>query len=128
MALAHAASTDGHYYSPRSSGRSGPGVTLFELCFHCTPTCQLASSSLQVFLNQASVRRRCQSGPQTACAVPCRAADSGGLGYRQIQVEVLASNVMAGTGGAAGPAPDVLYQPPGDSDATEECIDSSSWI
>ncbi len=63
-----AASTDGHNETyersslsclPRPSSR--PRVTPFvlRLCIHCTSTGQLASSSLQMFLNWASVRRHC---------------------------------------------------------------------
>jgi hypothetical protein len=80
----------------------GLGVTRF-VCAHCTATGQLSSRGL--FLNRASVRRH------IAASKHCRAAD---LGYRQIQVEARAGDVMAGAGGAAGPAPDVRHQPPGD--------------
>ena len=80
----------------------GLGVSRF-VCAHCTATGQLSSRGL--FLNRASVRRH------IAASKPCRAAD---LGYREIQVEARAGDVMAGAGGAAGPAPDVRHQPPGD--------------
>ncbi len=40
----------------------------------------------------------------------CFAAD---LGFKEIHVDALASNVMVGAGGAAGPAPDICHQPPG---------------
>ncbi len=80
----------------------GPGVTRF-VCAHCTATGQRSSGGL--FLNRASVLRL------IAASKHCRAAD---LGYRGIQVEALAGDVMAGAGGAAGPAPDVLHQPPGE--------------
>ncbi len=40
----------------------------------------------------------------------CFAAD---LGFKEIHVEALAGDVMAGAGGAAGPAQDVRHQPPG---------------
>ena len=33
---------------------------------------------------------------------------------QEFQVQARAGDVMAGAGGAAGPAPDVRYQPPGD--------------
>ena len=59
-----------------------------------------------LFLNRASVRRH------IAASKKCRAAD---LGYREIHVEALASDVMAGGGGAAGPPLDVRHQPPGDT-------------
>ena len=84
------------------------GVTRY-VCFHCTETGQLSSASL--FLNQASVRRH------IAAAKHGRAED---LGYREIQVEALAGDVMAGAGGAAGPAPDVRHQPPGDT--PQQCL------
>ena len=86
----------------------GCGVTRY-VCAHCTATGQLSSAGL--FLNRASVRRH------IAAAKHCRAAD---LGYREIQVEALAGDVMAGAGGAAGPAPDVRHQPPGDT--PQECL------
>ncbi len=35
------------------------------------------------------------------------------MGVREIQVDVRTSDVMAGAGGAAGPAPDVRHQPEG---------------
>jgi hypothetical protein len=41
---------------------------------------------------------------------PCFAAD---LGFKEKHVEARAGDVMAGAGGAAGPAPDVRHQPPG---------------
>ena len=59
-----------------------------------------------LFLNRASVRRH------IAASKNCRAAD---LGYREIQVEALAGDVMAGVGGAACPVPIVRHQPPGDA-------------
>ena len=83
----------------------GLGVSRF-VCAHCTATGQLSSRGL--FLNRASVRRHIAA---KAASKPCRAAD---LGYREIQVEARAGDVMAGAGGAAGPAPDVRHQPPGD--------------
>ncbi len=93
-------------------GASGPsaglrlGVTRF-VCAHCTATGKLSSGGL--FINRASVRRH------IAASKPCHAAD---LGYREIQVEARAGDVVAGAGGAAGHAPDVQHQPP--SDANEE--------
>ena len=63
-------------------------------------------SSCCLFLNRASVQRH------IAAPKHCRAAD---LGYRDIHVEALAGDAMAGGGGAAGPPPDVRHQPPGDS-------------
>ena len=59
-----------------------------------------------LFLNRASVQRH------IAASKNCRAAD---LGYREIHVEALAGDIMAGGGGAAGPPPDVRHQPPGDA-------------
>ena len=54
---------------------------------------------------------------QIAAAKPCRAAD---MGFREIQVEARPGDVMAGGGGAAGPAPDIRHQPPGDA-SIEQC-------
>ncbi len=42
----------------------------------------------------------------------CKDAD---LGYREIQVEAPAGDVITGAGGAAGQAPGVGHQPPGDT-------------
>ena len=83
-------------------GGPGPlGVTRF-VCAHCTATGELSSRGL--FLNRASVRRH------IAASQACRAAN---LGVREIHVEARAGDVMAGAGGAAGPAPDVRHQPAG---------------
>ena len=86
---------------------AGPGragrVTRF-VCAHCTSTGKLSSHGL--FLNRAAVRRH------IAASKPCHAADAG---IQTIQVEeARAGDVMAGAGGAAGPAPDVRHQPAGD--------------
>ena len=78
-----------------SPAAGGLGVTRF-VCAHCTATGQVSSRGL--FFNQASVLRH------IAASKHCRAAD---LGYRQIQVEARVGDVMAGAGGAAGPALDV---------------------
>jgi hypothetical protein len=40
----------------------------------------------------------------------CFAAD---LSFKEILVDALAGDFMAGAGGAAGPAPDLRHQPPG---------------
>jgi hypothetical protein len=87
-----------------ASGKLGPARQTRFVCAHCTATGLLSSGGL--FLNRASVRRH------IAASKHCRAAD---LGYREIHVEARAGDVMAGAGGAAGPAPDVRHQPPGDA-------------
>jgi hypothetical protein len=79
--------------------RSGLGVTVTRTRFvraHCTATGKLSSRGL--FLNRAAVR--CHN----AAVKPCHAAD---MGFRDIQVEALPGDVMAGGGGAVGPAPDI---------------------
>jgi hypothetical protein len=78
------------------------------VCAHCTSTDQLSHRGM--FLNRASVRRH------IAASKPCREANQG---IREIQVEARAraGDVMAGGGGAAGPAPDVRHQPAGDVQA-----------
>ena len=87
---------------------AGPGgpcvgrVTRF-VCAHCTSTGELSHRGM--FLNRASVNRH------IAATKPCREAK---LGILEIQVEARAGDVMAGGGGAAGPAPDVRHQPAGD--------------
>ena len=74
------------------------------VCVHCTATGHLSSRGL--FLHRSAVlRRRDIRGSK-----PCFAAD---LGFKEIHVEARACDVMAGAGGAAGPAPDVRHQPPG---------------
>ena len=91
-----------------AAGLTGPGagrVTRF-VCAHCTSTGQLSHRGM--FLNRASVRRH------IAASKPCREANQG---IREIQVEARAGDVMAGGGGAAGPAPDVRHQPAGDVQA-----------
>ncbi len=96
---------------PRSAaaGKPGPGsrtgtgstVTRF-VCAHCTATGLL--SSCRLFHNRAAVKRH------ISASRPCRAED---LGFREIHVDVWASDVMAGGGGAAGPAQDVRLQQEG---------------
>jgi hypothetical protein len=80
-------------------GPAAPGLgcpaTRF-VCAKCTETVQLSSRCL--FLSRAAVLRH------IAASKPCRAAK---LGIREIQVDVRTSDVMAGAGGGAGPAPDV---------------------
>ena len=111
-----AASTNGHdetssYESSSCQPTCRPGVTPL-LCaqVHCTSTGQLASSCLQMFLNRDSVSRF------KAAWVPVPQSQSlARCGQDQdFQVEARAGDVMAGAGGAAGPAPDVRHQPPGD--------------
>ena len=79
------------------------------VCAKCTETGQLSSRGL--FLSRAAVRRH------IAASKPCRAAK---LGIREIQVDVRTSDVMAGAGGGAGPAPDVRHQPEGT--VCRECL------
>jgi hypothetical protein len=79
------------------------------VCAKCTDTGQLSSRGL--FLSRAAVRRH------IAASKPCRAAN---LGIRELQVDVRTSDVMAGAGGGAGPAPDVRHQP--DGTVCGECL------
>ncbi len=74
------------------------------MCAHCTATGQLFSRFL--FLDSVAVLRH------ISASKACFAAD---LGFLEIQVEALASDIMAGGGGGAGSAPDVRHQPPGDA-------------
>ncbi len=87
--------------------RPGPGcagrVTCF-VCVKCTETSQLSSCSLYLRLNRASVRRH------IAASKACKDVR---LGFRAIQVQALAGDVMAGGGGAAGPAQTIRHQAPG---------------
>ncbi len=59
---------------------------------HCTLTGELSHRCM--FLNRASVRRH------ITASKPCRDAN---MGIREILLEALAGDVMAGGGGAAGP-------------------------
>ncbi len=70
------------------------------ICAHCTSKGELSHSCM--FLNRASVRRH------IAAAKPYREAN---MGIWEIQLEALAGDVMAGGGGAAGPARAVRHQP-----------------
>ncbi len=79
----------------------GIGVTRF-IYVKCTETGQLSSQGL--FLNRASVRRN------IARSKPCFQAQ---LGFHEIHVQARAGDVMAGGGGAGGPAPSIRHQPPG---------------
>ncbi len=62
---------------------------------------------MQMFLNRASVSRF-----KAAWVPPCQSLARYGQD-QDFQVEARAGDVMAGAGGAAGPAPDVRHQPPG---------------
>ena len=77
------------------------GVTRF-VCVNCSATGHLSSRGL--FLNRAGVRRHIRA------TKACFAADRG---FQEIRVDARPGDVMAGAGGAAGPAPDVRHQPPG---------------
>ena len=67
--------------------RAGATVTRF-VCVNCTTTCQLSSRGL--FLHRAAVRRH------ISASKACFAAD---LGFKEIHVEALPCDVMAGEGG-----------------------------
>jgi hypothetical protein len=57
-----------------------------------------------LFLHRSAVLRHIRGSK------PCFADN---LGFQEKHVEARAGDVMAGAGGAAGPAPDVRHQPPG---------------
>jgi hypothetical protein len=114
--LARTVSTDGHNDRESSPARSDH-----------PPTGQLVSSSLQVLLARASVRRHCKSGPLQNClgaTVPVTLQPGLGL---PSQGPGNPSDPK-GAGDAVGPAPDVRYKPPGDTTDSEECIDCSIFI
>ncbi len=93
---------------PAMGGGLGFGTVSRFVCVHCTSTGKLSSRGF--FLARAAVRRHI-SATKSCCD----------LGFQEVHVEARASDVMAGAGGAAGPAPDVrhqAHQPPGD---TERC-------
>ena len=83
------------------STRAGAGLTRF-VCVNCSASGRLSSRGL--FLHRAAVRRH------ISASKACFAAD---LGYKEIHVDALPGDVMAGAGGTAGPAPEVRHQPPG---------------
>ncbi len=94
------------YVGLRQLSCAGAGRLTRFVCAHCTATGKLSSLSRSLFLNRAAVRHH------IAASRPCHAADAG---IRTIQVEeARAGDIMAGAGGAAGPAPDVRHQPAGD--------------
>ena len=105
--------------SPPSADRSGvpaagpaaPGLGCRATRAKCTETGQL--SSWGVFLSRAAVLRHIAASKQ------CRAAKLQ-VGIREILVDVRTSDVMAGAGGGAGPAPDVQHQPEGTM--CRECV------
>ncbi len=70
--------------------------------YHHSETGQLSTRGL--YLSRAAVDRH------IAASKPCLTAK---MGIREIQVNVQTSDVMAGAGGAAGPAPDVRQQTAG---------------
>ncbi len=80
---------------------AGP-VSLSWQDVNCTTTSHLSSPWL--FLHRAGVLRHIRASK------PCFAA---GLCFKEIHVEALPGYVMAGAGGAGGPAQDVRNQPPG---------------
>ena len=87
---------------PATGAGLGCGTVSRFVCVHCTSTGKLSSRSL--FLPRLSSR----------C---CREV---GLGFREVHVQARAGDVMAGAGGAAGPAPDVRHQPPGEKECFQQ--------
>ena len=85
------------------------------MCAHCTATGLPSSRGLFQVLNWGAIQRHIAA----AKLGPCRAAD---IGFREIQVEALPGDVMAGGGGSAGTAsaPDFRHQEPGDA-SLEQC-------
>ncbi len=71
-----------------------------------------------MFLNLASVSRfNAAWVPVPQCQSLARCGQD-----QDFQVEARAGDVMAGAGGAAGPAPDVRHQPPGDAKRREDIL------
>ncbi len=95
----------------KGKGPAGPGLQVSRfVCVHCTETGQLSSQGL--FLSRAAVNRHISH------AKACRNA---GMGYREMPIQVRAVDVMAGGGGAAGPAPSIRHQVPGNSAENASC-------
>ena len=67
---------------------------------------------LGIFVCQVHIQTVSQPGGSLAPSKPCFTSK---LGFREIQVDVRTSDVMAGAGGAVGPAPDVQHQPEGNT-------------
>ena len=86
----------------RADGCEAAGRVTRFVCAHCSSSDMLSSRCL--LIHRAAVPRH------IAASTACRAAKAG---IRTIQVEARAGDVMAGAGGAAGPAPDVRHQPQG---------------
>ncbi len=78
----------------------GPSKTRL-VCVNSTATSHQGISSCWLFLNLAGVLHHIRASKA------CFAAD---LGFTEIHVDARAGDVMAGAGGAAGPAPDVRHQ------------------
>jgi hypothetical protein len=95
---------------PATGAGLGCGAVSRFVCVHCTSTGKLSSRGL--FLARAAVRRHIRATKS------CRDSEAG-LGFREVHVEARAGDVMAGAGGAAGPAQDVRHQPPGEKECCE---------
>jgi hypothetical protein len=91
--------------NPPTAGGEGQGPGLQVTCFVCvyyTQAGQLSSRCL--FLSRSAVNRH------IAQAKPCRNA---AMVYREMPIQILAVDVMAGGWGRAGPAPSMRHQKPG---------------
>jgi hypothetical protein len=95
---------------PATGAGLGCGAVSRFVCVHCTSTGKLSSLGLFKVLARAAVRRRIST---------TKSYREAGLGFREVDVEARAGDVMAGAGGAAGPAPDVRHQPPGEKECCE---------
>ena len=110
-----AASGQHHWLQQVGCRATGPGppihlsgaslVSLSLPGVNCTTTSHLSSRWL--FLDRAGVRRHI-----SASNAACFAARLG-FNLKEIHVEALPGNLMAGAGGSAGPEQDVRHQPPG---------------
>ena len=90
--------------SEQGRARAATRTLIRFVCAKCSATGQLSSRGLFLSPSLAAVHRH------IAASRPCSAAK---MGIREIQVDVRTSDVLAGAGGAAGPAPDVRHQPEG---------------
>ena len=97
--------------SPPTTGTVlGCGAVSRFVCVHCTSTGKLSSRGLFLRVARAAVRRHISA---------TKSWREAGLGFREVHVEARAGDVMAGAGGAAGPALDIGYQPPGEKECCE---------
>jgi hypothetical protein len=95
----------------QGKGQEGPGLQVSRfVCVHCTQTSQLSIQGL--FLSRAAVNQHISHA---------KACCNAGMGYREMPIQFRAVDFMAGGGGAAGPAPLIRHQEPGNLAENATC-------